>query len=63
MKMKMTYVRPNMEELKVSLESPICAGSVDFIGDNEKRQIDIQSQEVATVENNDFSSNEWEINN
>lgn len=58
-KMKLTYESPQITATKVELESSICAGSVEFGGKKEK--IDIESQEVATVENNDFSGAAWVV--
>lgn len=60
MNKKQTYVSPTIEVLGVALESAICAGSVDFIGE-QKPQIDIEAQGVTETKNNDFSADEWEI--
>lgn len=56
-KQKMSYESPEVTVTHVELESAICAGSVDF-GIQDKR-IEIESQGVADVTNNDFSDKEW----
>lgn len=60
------YVSPESVVTHVELESPICSGSADFVGE-EASGVNIQAQDVTTPtfnesENrnaNDFSDSAW----
>lgn len=52
---KKVYLPPKITALKVEIESPICAGSVEFKG--EYADVKISDQDFATLENNDQSAN------
>ena len=58
-KEKRDYVAPDTEVKHVEIESAICASSGDQVDFNEEPVAKITEQEVATVENNDFSAQEW----
>ncbi len=61
-KKKNIYESPDMTEIRVELESSICAGSVDFKGEKTEG-VAIKDQEVVNMGNtNDFSNQEWEVN-
>lgn len=60
-KQKMAYESPEISVTKVELESPICSGSVEFAGPDNKG-ITIKNQSYAEgSEANDFSKESWDI--
>lgn len=56
------YVAPHFSLSIVEVESPICAGSVQFGGPTDKK-ITINTQDVVDATNNDFSGSAWEVDN
>ena len=56
------YCRPSTQRAWVTCESPICAGSVNFNGEDADHQVTIKNQGFATgVEDaNDFTSGSWD---
>lgn len=57
---KQTYESPQMTEIHVELESSICSGSVDFVGEGKAEGVTIAQQDVVDLNsNNDFSGSEW----
>lgn len=60
MKKKMAYEKPEMTQLQVSLESPICAGSVDITAQAPDGASNITAQEVNDNFNGDFSGSDWD---
>lgn len=64
MKRKKDYESPQITVTFVELENAICAGSVDFVGPDDKQGVVIQNQSYATGEEslNDFSNSDaWTI--
>lgn len=64
MKKKKNYEQPETVVTRVELESPICSGSTNFVGE-EETGVNIASQEVITPDKdgdrylNDFSGTPW----
>ncbi len=58
-KKKNIYESPDMTEIRVELESSICAGSVDFKGENTDG-VAIKNQSVVEMDGtNDWSNEAW----
>ncbi len=56
---KNIYESPDMTEIRVELESSICAGSVDFKGEKTEG-VAIKDQNVVDMEGtNDWSNDAW----
>lgn len=63
MNKKKDYESPQVTVTFVELENAICAGSVDFVGPDDKQGVYINNQSYATDgDANDFSETPWEIN-
>lgn len=60
MERKKNYEQPQTVVTQVKLESPICSGSVQFGGETDAK-VDINKQEVISNQVNDFSGDEWNI--
>lgn len=64
MKRKNNYEQPETVVTRVELESPICSGSSNFVGEGEPG-VNIAQQEVTTPgldgdrNLNDFSNTQW----
>lgn len=65
MKRKNNYEQPETLVTRVELESPICSGSSNFVGEGEPG-VNIANQEVTTPGSaddkrnlNDFSNQQW----
>lgn len=63
-KNKQPYESPDITVTRVELESSICSGSVDFVGKDKQQGVTISSQQVVDMNGtNDFSNNEWKVDN
>lgn len=64
MKRKNNYEQPETVVTRVELESPICSGSSNFVGEGQPG-VNIANQEVTTPDKdgdrflNDFSNTQW----
>lgn len=60
MKKKKNYEQPETAVTRVELESPICTGSTNFVGEGtEKQGVNINTQAVIETNKNDFSESAW----
>lgn len=60
---KKNYESPDMTEIRVELESSICAGSVDITATSPGgAATSSQTENTAFGVDNDFSSGSWETN-
>lgn len=59
MKQKKIYQQPETTVTRVELESPICNGSVNYVGEEGNKSVNIKSQDVVETDKNDFSNDSW----